>query len=76
MSVMTMSQIGVLSAPLIVGEWPCRQDLATTASVVVIGAILLWPLWWCGVRCAHLKRSDAQRYHAHAAAQRRTVRHS
>lgn len=44
MSVMAVPLIGVLSAPLIVGEWPGWQDLAAMASVVVaIGAVLLRP---------------------------------
>lgn len=45
MSVMAVPLIGVLSAPLIVGEWPSWQDLAAMASVVVaIGAVLLRPV--------------------------------
>ena len=46
MSVMVMAVpfTGVLSAPLIVGEWPQWQDLAAMACVVVaIGAVLLPP---------------------------------
>lgn len=44
MSVMAVPLIGVLSAPLIVGEWPSWHDLAAMASVVVaIGAVLLRP---------------------------------
>ncbi len=42
MSVMAVPLVGVLSAPLIVGEWPSWQDLAAMLSVVVaIGAVLL-----------------------------------
>lgn len=44
MSVMAVPLIGVLSAPLIVGEWPNWHDLAAMASVVVaIGAVLVRP---------------------------------
>lgn len=44
MSVMAVPLIGVLSAPLIVGEWPGWHDLAAMASVVVaIGAVLVRP---------------------------------
>ena len=44
MSVMAVPIVGVLSAPLIVGEWPSWQDLAAMACVVVaIGAALLRP---------------------------------
>ncbi|HRN76127.1 DMT family transporter [Ottowia sp.] len=42
MSIMAVPLIGVLSAPLIVGEWPQWQDLAAmTCVVVAIGAVLL-----------------------------------
>ena len=42
MSVMAVPLVGVLSAPLIVGEWPNWHDLAAMVSVVVaIGAVLL-----------------------------------
>ena len=42
MSLMAVPMIGILSAPLIVGEWPRWQDLAAMACVVVaIGAVLL-----------------------------------
>ncbi|HNU10618.1 MAG TPA: DMT family transporter [Rubrivivax sp.] len=42
MSVMAVPLIGVLSAPLVVGEWPSWQDIAAMASVVIaIGAVLL-----------------------------------
>jgi len=42
MSVMAVPLIGVLSAPLIVGEWPNWHDMAAMISVVVaIGAVLL-----------------------------------
>lgn len=42
MSVMAVPIVGVLSSPLIVGEWPGWQDLAAMACVVVaIGAVLL-----------------------------------
>jgi drug/metabolite transporter (DMT)-like permease len=42
MSVMAVPMIGILSAPLIVGEWPSWQDLAAMLCVVVaIGAVLL-----------------------------------
>lgn len=44
MSVMAVPMVGVLSSPLIVGEWPSWQDLAAMACVVVaIGAVLLRP---------------------------------
>ncbi len=44
MSVMAVPLIGVLSAPLIVGEWPHWQDLAAMACVIVaIAAVLLRP---------------------------------
>ena len=42
MSIMAVPMVGVLSSPLIVGEWPSWQDLAAMACVVVaIGAVLL-----------------------------------
>ena len=42
MSIMAVPIVGVLSAPLIVGEWPNWQDLAAMACVVVaIGTVLL-----------------------------------
>ncbi len=42
MSIMAVHMLGVLSSPLIVGEWPSWQDLAAMACVVVaIGAVLL-----------------------------------
>lgn len=42
MSLMAIPLIGVLSAPLIVGEWPHWQDLAAMLCIVVaIGAVLL-----------------------------------
>ena len=42
MSLMAIPMIGILSAPLIVGEWPRWQDLAAMACVVVaIAAVLL-----------------------------------
>ena len=42
MSIMAVPMVGVLSAPLIVGEWPNWQDLAAMACVVVaIGTVLL-----------------------------------
>lgn len=42
MSLMAVPMVGVLSAPLIVGEWPSWQDLAAMVSVAVaIGAVLL-----------------------------------
>jgi drug/metabolite transporter (DMT)-like permease len=42
MSVMAVPLVGVLSAPLIVGEWPNWHDLAARVSgVVAIGAVLL-----------------------------------
>ncbi|WP_423457941.1 DMT family transporter [Ottowia sp. VDI28] len=42
MSLMAIPLIGVLSAPLIVGEWPHWQDLAAMACIVVaMGAVLL-----------------------------------
>lgn len=44
MSVMAVPLVGVLSAPLIVGEWPNGHDLAAMVCVVVaIGAALLRP---------------------------------
>lgn len=44
MSVMAVPMVGVLSSPLIVGEWPSWQDLAAMACVVVaLGAVLLRP---------------------------------
>lgn len=42
MSVMAVPLVGVLSAPLVIGEWPSWHDLAAMVSVVVaIGAVLL-----------------------------------
>lgn len=42
MSVMAVPIVGILSAPLVIGEWPHWQDLAAMACVVVaIGAVLL-----------------------------------
>lgn len=42
MSLMAIPLIGIMSAPLIVGEWPRWQDLAAMGCVVVaIGAVLL-----------------------------------
>ncbi|MBW7930638.1 MAG: DMT family transporter [Gammaproteobacteria bacterium] len=42
MSLMAVPLTGVLSAPLIVGEWPRWQDMAAMLSVVIaIGAVLL-----------------------------------
>lgn len=42
MSVMAVPMVGVLSAPLIVGEWPSTTDLAALVFVVLaIGAVLL-----------------------------------
>lgn len=42
MSVMAVPIVGILSAPIVIGEWPHWQDLAAMACVVVaIGAVLL-----------------------------------
>lgn len=42
MSIMAVPMVGVLSSPLIVGEWPSWQDLAAMLCVVAaIGAVLL-----------------------------------